>query len=231
MTSARTRPGGYPDSGLFVAADFSGRAQHVIDRVRERFGVLDILVHTVGGSDASRVGFAALSDGQWWDELNLKLHAAVRLDRGLLPATIEAGSGVIVHVSSIRRRMPLYEASLGYAAAKAALTTYSKGLANETGPKARWPRTGRPAAATVKACTNSAAYATCAARMVGQCSVRQMSALRALPSGAATRSLGRSRRAKDRDWPPFVMTPGRSLGTLTGMRPDQPESASGVTRS
>jgi NAD(P)-dependent dehydrogenase (short-subunit alcohol dehydrogenase family) len=43
---------------------------------------------------------------------------------------IEAGSGVIVHVSSIQRRMPLYEATLGYAAAKAALTTYSKGLAS-----------------------------------------------------------------------------------------------------
>jgi NAD(P)-dependent dehydrogenase (short-subunit alcohol dehydrogenase family) len=50
---------------------------------------------------------------------------AGRLDRGLLPAMIEAGSGVIVHVSSIQRRMPLYEATLGYAAAKAALTTYS----------------------------------------------------------------------------------------------------------
>jgi NAD(P)-dependent dehydrogenase (short-subunit alcohol dehydrogenase family) len=31
--------------------------------------------------------------------------------------------------------MPLYEATLGYAAAKAALTTYSKGLANEVGPR------------------------------------------------------------------------------------------------
>jgi NAD(P)-dependent dehydrogenase (short-subunit alcohol dehydrogenase family) len=137
MTTARTMPGGYPDPGLFVSADIStpGGAQHVIDRVRERFGVLDILVHTVGGSHASAGGFAALSDGQWQDELNLNLLAAVRLDRGLLPAMIEAGSGVIVHVSSIQRRMPLYEATLGYAAAKAALTTYSKGLANEAGPK------------------------------------------------------------------------------------------------
>jgi NAD(P)-dependent dehydrogenase (short-subunit alcohol dehydrogenase family) len=29
---------------------------------------------------------------------------------------------------------PLYDATLGYAAAKAALATYSKGLANEVGP-------------------------------------------------------------------------------------------------
>src|SRR3954466_7928533 len=55
--------------------------------------------------------------------------------RRLLPAMIRAGSGVIVHVSSIQRRMPLFEATLGYAAAKAALTAYSKGLANEVGPK------------------------------------------------------------------------------------------------
>jgi NAD(P)-dependent dehydrogenase (short-subunit alcohol dehydrogenase family) len=63
------------------------------------------------------------------------LLSAVRLDRGLLPGMIEAGSGAIVHVSSIQRRMPLFEATLGYAAAKAALTAYSKGLANEVGPK------------------------------------------------------------------------------------------------
>jgi NAD(P)-dependent dehydrogenase (short-subunit alcohol dehydrogenase family) len=48
---------------------------------------------------------------------------------------IEGGGGAVVHVTSIQRRMPLYEATLGYAAAKAALTTYSKGLANEVGPR------------------------------------------------------------------------------------------------
>src|SRR5258708_7944177 len=137
MTTARTMPGGYPDPGLFAAADITtpGGAQQVIDRVGERFGVLDILVHTAGGSHGRSGGFAALSDGQWQDELNLNLLAAARLAGGLLPAMIDAGSGVIVHVSSIQRRMPLYEATLGYAAAKAALTTYSKGLANEAGPK------------------------------------------------------------------------------------------------
>ena len=91
MTTARTMPGSYPDPGLFVVADIStpGGAQQVIDRVGERFGVLDILVHTVGGSHAGSGGFAALTDAQWQDELNLNLLAAVRLDRGLLPAMIQ----------------------------------------------------------------------------------------------------------------------------------------------
>ena len=43
-------------------------------------------------------------------------------------------SGVIIHVSSIQRTLPLFEATLGYAAAKAALTNYSKGLSKEVGP-------------------------------------------------------------------------------------------------
>jgi NAD(P)-dependent dehydrogenase (short-subunit alcohol dehydrogenase family) len=48
---------------------------------------------------------------------------------------LKQGSGVIVHISSIQRRLPLFEATLAYAAAKAALTTYSKGLSREVGPK------------------------------------------------------------------------------------------------
>jgi NAD(P)-dependent dehydrogenase (short-subunit alcohol dehydrogenase family) len=48
---------------------------------------------------------------------------------------LEQRSGVIVHISSIQRRLPLFEATLAYAAAKAALTTYSKGLSKELGPK------------------------------------------------------------------------------------------------
>jgi NAD(P)-dependent dehydrogenase (short-subunit alcohol dehydrogenase family) len=48
---------------------------------------------------------------------------------------IDAGAGTIVHVGSIQSRMPLYDGTLGYAAAKAALRAYSKGLANELAPK------------------------------------------------------------------------------------------------
>ena len=76
-----------------------------------------------------------LDDNEWQKELNINLMAAVRLDRGLLPRMIKQGSGAVVHISSIQRKLPLYEATLAYAAAKAALTTYSKGLSNEVGPK------------------------------------------------------------------------------------------------
>jgi len=48
---------------------------------------------------------------------------------------IERKSGVILHISSIQHSLPLFDATLAYAAAKGALSTYNKGLANEVGPK------------------------------------------------------------------------------------------------
>jgi NAD(P)-dependent dehydrogenase (short-subunit alcohol dehydrogenase family) len=76
----------------------------------------------------------ALTDADWQQAFELNLFSAVRLDRGFLPAMLKQHSGVIIHVSSIQRTLPLFEATLGYAAAKAALTNYSKGLSKEVAP-------------------------------------------------------------------------------------------------
>jgi len=75
-----------------------------------------------------------LTDAGWQQEFELNLFSAVRLDRCFLPAMLKQGFGVIIHVSSIQRTLPLFEATLGYAAAKAALTNYSKGLSKEVSP-------------------------------------------------------------------------------------------------
>ena len=65
----------------------------------------------------------------------MNLYPAVRLDRLLLPAMVANGQGVVVHVSSIQRTLPLPESTTAYAAAKAALSTYSKSLSKEVSPK------------------------------------------------------------------------------------------------
>jgi NAD(P)-dependent dehydrogenase (short-subunit alcohol dehydrogenase family) len=122
---------------LFIQADIStlegvGRvAREVLDRL----GGLDILVNNVGGSSAPSGGVLALTDDDWRRAIDTNLLGAVRLDRAFLPGMLKQGSGVIIHVSSIQRRLPLFEATLAYAAAKAALTTYSKGLSKEVGPR------------------------------------------------------------------------------------------------
>ena len=136
FTTARSAPAVLAEADLFLATDLSTAegAAALAARALERLGGIDILVNNVGGSSAPSGGYAALTDDHWRDTINANLFAAVRLDRALLPVMLAQGSGVIVHISSIQRRMPLYEATLAYAAAKAALSTYSKGLSNEVGP-------------------------------------------------------------------------------------------------
>lgn len=136
LATARKAPAGAAAQEFF-AADITtpeGCAE-VAEAVRERLGGVDIIVHVLGGSSAPAGGFAALSDEEWRRELDLNLFPSVRLDHALLPMMLAQGAGVIVHVTSIQREMPLYEATLAYAAAKAALTNYSKGLSKEVSPR------------------------------------------------------------------------------------------------
>jgi NAD(P)-dependent dehydrogenase (short-subunit alcohol dehydrogenase family) len=48
---------------------------------------------------------------------------------------VAQGNGVVVHVTSIQRVLPLPESTTAYAAAKAALSTYSKAMSKEVSPK------------------------------------------------------------------------------------------------
>jgi NAD(P)-dependent dehydrogenase (short-subunit alcohol dehydrogenase family) len=136
LTTARTAPD--DSSGVdFVAADVATAdgCRTVVEAVHRRFGGIDIIVHVVGGSSAPAGGFAVLDDREWQRALDVNLLAAVRLDRGLLPAMLEQRSGVIIHITSIQSRLPLPDATIAYAAAKAALANYSKGLSKEVSPK------------------------------------------------------------------------------------------------
>jgi NAD(P)-dependent dehydrogenase (short-subunit alcohol dehydrogenase family) len=136
-TTARHAPQ-KPLPGIhYIAADVTTAkgCEVVSEEVIHQLGGLDIIVHVVGGSNAMGGGFAQLDDDTWQHELNLNLMSAVRLDRSLLPAMIKQGSGVVVHVTSIQRELPLPESTTGYAAAKAALSTYSKSLSKEITPQ------------------------------------------------------------------------------------------------
>lgn len=135
--TARTMPDGYEHPDRFIEADLltTEGANAVAARIAEGGSTLDILVHVVGGASTPSGGFAVITDDQWLTELNLNLLGSVRLDRTLLPAMIASGAGVVLHFTSIQRALPQYDASLAYAAAKAALRTYSKGLANDLAPR------------------------------------------------------------------------------------------------
>ncbi len=122
---------------LLIAADLSTREGYdvLIAAIQERLGGVDIMIHVLGGSSAPGGGFAALDEEHWQRELSLNLLPAVRLDRALLPGMLERKEGVVIHVTSIQSRLPLPESTTAYAAAKAALSAYSKSLSKEVSPK------------------------------------------------------------------------------------------------
>lgn len=136
LATARARPDRVPEAD-FIQADATTAegCERIAQAAIERLSGLDILVHVVGGSSAPAGGFAALDDSDWQREIDLNLFPAVRLDRSLVPGMIAQGSGVVIHVTSIQDRMPLPQSTTAYAAAKAALSTYSKALSKEVGPK------------------------------------------------------------------------------------------------
>ena len=136
LTCARQANSDLPDE-LFVQADLATPegCETLVAAARQRLGDVDIIVHVLGGSSAPSGGFAVLDDAQWQRELDLNLLPAVRLNRALLPAMLQRKSGVIIHVTSIQNRLPLPDATTAYAAAKAALSTYSKSLSKEVSPQ------------------------------------------------------------------------------------------------
>jgi NAD(P)-dependent dehydrogenase (short-subunit alcohol dehydrogenase family) len=137
VAAARSVPHTSSKGVYYIAADLTTAegCQIVADSVVDLLGAVDIIVNVVGGSSAPGGGFAVLTDSEWEAAINQNLMAAVRLDRALLPSMIKQGSGVIIHVTSIQHELPLPESTTAYAAAKAALSTYSKSLSKEVAPQ------------------------------------------------------------------------------------------------
>ncbi len=95
----------------FVPADITTveGTDKIIEQVAHNGGA-DIIVHVAGGgASAPSGGFATLTPELWHRTLQLNLLGAVRVDRGLIPAMLQTGAGSIVHITSIQRKMPLYE--------------------------------------------------------------------------------------------------------------------------
>jgi NAD(P)-dependent dehydrogenase (short-subunit alcohol dehydrogenase family) len=133
LVTARTAPSADDvPSSEFVAADLASEAGaiRVAAAVRRVLGGVDAVVHAVGASFARPGGVLALGHEDWMQAFDTNLFSAVRLDRLLVPLMLEHGSGSIVHISSLQWKRP-HPSSPAYGPAKAALTSYSKVLANE----------------------------------------------------------------------------------------------------
>lgn len=155
IVTARNKPAHETAGFHFIAADLSTSegTKLVIKEVSDKFGALDILVNNLGGSETPGGGFAVLTNRDWEITFQTNLFAPVRLDRGFLPGMLQRKSGVIIHIASIQGRLPLYDSTLPYAAAKAGLINYSKSLSNEVSPKGVRVLTVSPGWITTEAAT------------------------------------------------------------------------------
>ncbi|MBE9583253.1 SDR family oxidoreductase [Mucilaginibacter sp. JRF] len=137
IVTARNQPDEQNNPYHFIAADLSQTddVEKVAAHINQNFGGVDILINNMGANTFPGGGFNTLTDDHWYKALEINLLSSVRLDRALLPAMLEKKSGVIVHISSTSGQFPIWESTMAYSAAKSALNSYSKSLADEAGPQ------------------------------------------------------------------------------------------------
>jgi NAD(P)-dependent dehydrogenase (short-subunit alcohol dehydrogenase family) len=136
VTTGRSRPDSLPGGVDYVIADVAtadGVAQ-VAQRAQDVLGAVDIVVNNAGATTPRPGGVLDIRDADWIDDFTINFMAAVRLNAALLPAMYARGTGSIINVSSAVTLSPP-PTMLHYASAKAALATYSTGLAAEAGPR------------------------------------------------------------------------------------------------
>lgn len=121
----------------FIAADLTIKEDNeaLAKTVLQQYGSIDILINNVGGTAAPAGGFSALSEKDWENDLQLNLLSAIKLDKAIVPSMIGQGSGVVIHISSLNGKLPLYASNLSYGVSKAALNNYSKALSDEVALK------------------------------------------------------------------------------------------------
>ena len=93
-------------------------------------GPVDILVNNAGGS-AHRT-FARTDPAGWRQNINVNLDSAYYCARAVIPGMLAKRSGVIINISSVNGLSALGDPA--YSAAKAAMISLTRSLAQEYGP-------------------------------------------------------------------------------------------------
>jgi NAD(P)-dependent dehydrogenase (short-subunit alcohol dehydrogenase family) len=141
--SSRTDPA--LPGATWVEADMSqpGAGPELVARAVKDAGGIDIVVNSVGGlaepvdpreQRKHQLGSSMdLPDEVWQTTMDINLYAAVRTIRAAMPHLLER-RGSIVNISTVAAVQP-DPSMIDYAAAKAALNAFTKGIATEFGPR------------------------------------------------------------------------------------------------
>lgn len=105
--------------------------EHFVGAAQAKWGRVDALVNNAGTAAAR--AFATVTDAEWEADLNLKLFAAVRASRHVLPHLRAAGGGAIVNVLALAAKTPGAN-SMPSSVSRAAGMAFTKALSKELGP-------------------------------------------------------------------------------------------------
>src|SRR5262245_11645308 len=121
-------------NALMVRADVTKRAQvaQMIVDALDSFGRIDILVNNAG-SIVKLMRIEDCNDEVWDSVMEVNLKSVFLCSQIVLPYMREQRGGRIINISSLAAQVGGRGGSLPYAAAKAAVNTLTKGLANEFG--------------------------------------------------------------------------------------------------
>jgi NAD(P)-dependent dehydrogenase (short-subunit alcohol dehydrogenase family) len=135
VTAARTATDDTPAGSTFIAADIrtAAGAQELVAKSIEAMGGLDILVNNAGATRVFVGGSTTIPEEEWQDSLDINFLSAVRLTNAAADALKESSAGAVVNIASTVA-FEAGPAALHYAAAKAALLTYTRGIALELAP-------------------------------------------------------------------------------------------------
>lgn len=136
VVTARSAPKENTNGHHFIAADLAQpeSGETIAKEILEKYGSADIVVNNAGANLSPGGGFSTLLDEHWHNDWQLNFMAVVRINKALLPAMIERKRGVIINISTGAAKQPIWEMTMSYSSAKAALNAYSKALANEVAP-------------------------------------------------------------------------------------------------
>jgi 3-oxoacyl-[acyl-carrier protein] reductase len=124
---------------IAVACDVSDDAQvhAMIERCREEFGRLDVLVNNAGTTYfVKHTDLAAMTEDKWDRILAVNLKGPFFVSRAALPLMRAGGGGSIVNVASVAG-VAGSGSSIAYAASKGGLITMTKSLAKALAPDIR----------------------------------------------------------------------------------------------
>jgi 3-oxoacyl-[acyl-carrier protein] reductase len=122
-------------SAIAFGADVrnAGEVQALVDRTATELGPIDILVNNAG-SLVARSSILEITEARLNEIVALNFTSAVMASQAVAAAMIERRSGAIVNVVSIAGHNGGGPGASLYAASKAALTSFTKGLAKELAP-------------------------------------------------------------------------------------------------